>query len=83
MGKERTALELILAGGTFTNDRWSRWAAKRGQTVSPKCPCGAPSQTEQHIWWECELWRTIRSSAGVELLDETTRAVGLFPLYTH
>eukprot|EP00971_Amphidinium_carterae_P323539 6429471-Amphidinium_carterae.1 len=31
---ERTVSELVLSGGTFTDDRWACWAAQKGERYS-------------------------------------------------
>ena len=56
---ERSLLRTILAGGVWTALR----AHQRGMRPSSDCPfCGKAAEIEQHIFWSCEAWQTIRDS---------------------
>ena len=57
---ERSLLRTILAGGGV----WRALRAhQRGLRPTSDCPfCGKAAETEQHIFWSCEAWHSIRDS---------------------
>ena len=50
-------LRKILLGAVWTR---SRLAKLRDPPCTENCPCGAPKETLEHLWWYCPRWNDCR-----------------------
>ena len=58
-GLQRSILRGILSGATWTALR----AYQRGMRATSTCPyCGNAPENEEHIFWQCSAWSTVRDT---------------------
>ncbi|CAE8605679.1 unnamed protein product, partial [Polarella glacialis] len=56
---QRGMLRSILAGAIFTEHR--RWRAKLTANNECKFCLAGEVENEQHLWWECPAWASVRA----------------------
>ena len=74
---QRSILRGILSGATWTALR----AYQRGMRATSTCPyCGNAPENEEHIFWQCSAWSTVRDTHLPGIRAAAAQIPGLPPM---